>query len=224
MIDKNHFKNVSKKRNAEEFLDSRESILWRGIPKKFAYVLGKTISMAPIAILWLAFDLTFIILSATLGDVGAMWFILIPFFAVHMTPVWIWLAGLIKAAKETKTIEYVITDKRIIEFKGETKYISSQIFLKDLKGATLKRNIVDRILRVGDIYIEEKGGKELVLFDTPNSEFMHTKILELCGEKTKKDEFYENHIDCDHCGSYYDNKSSKCPNCGAPKESKANKK
>jgi ribosomal protein L37E/mannose-6-phosphate isomerase-like protein (cupin superfamily) len=75
-----------------------------------------------------------------------------------------------------------------------------------------------------DIYIEEKGGKELVLFDTPNSEFMHTKILELCGEKTKKDEFYENHIDCDHCGSYYDNKSSKCPNCGAPKESKANKK
>ncbi len=218
MIDKNHFKEIVKNRKAEDFLDSRETILWRGIPKKSAYVLGKTISMAPIAIVWLIFDLGFIIAAATLGDIGAIWLFLIPFFAIHMTPVWIWLAGLLKAGKETKTIEYVITDKRIIEFKGEVKYISSQIFLKELKGARLSRNIVDKILRVGDIYIEENGGRELVLFDIPNSEFMHTKILELCGTKSKTDEFYENHSACEHCGSYYSNTSSKCPNCGAPKD------
>lgn len=217
MVDKNYFQDVTKKRNAEDFLDARETILWRGIPKKFAYVLGKTISMAPIAILWLAFDLTFIILSAKFGDIGAAWFILVPFFAVHMTPVWIWLAGLIKASKETKTIEYIITNKRIIEFKGDVKYISSQIYLKDLSGARLSRDIVDKILKVGDIYVKEKSGKELVLFDIPNSEFMHTKILELCGTKTKTDEFYENHMACEHCGSYYSNEIAKCPNCGAPK-------
>ena len=59
-----------------------------------------------------------------------------------MTPVWIWLAGLLKAARETKTIEYVITDKRIIEFRGEPKYLASQIHLKELEDAVLERNVV----------------------------------------------------------------------------------
>lgn len=225
MVDKNHFKTGVLNRKAEDFLDERETILWRGIPKKFAYVLGKTIKMAPIAIVWLIFDLGFIIAAAAFGgeQIGAIWLILIPFFAIHMTPVWIWLAGLLKAAKETKTIEYVITDKRIIEFRGEPKYLASQIPLKELKDAVLERGIVDKILKVGDIHIEAKDGKRIVLFDTPNSIYMHTKILELCGTKSKTDEFYENHHACDHCGSYYDSKVSKCPNCGAPKDKEKRK-
>ena len=227
MVDKNHFKTVAQNKRAEDFLDARETILWRGIPKKFAYVLGKTIKMAPIAIVWLIFDLGFIIGIAALGgeQVAGIWIFLVPFFAVHMTPVWIWLAGLIKASKETKTIEYVITDKRIIEFRGETKYISLQIPLKELRDAVLIRGFVDKILKVGDIYLEADDGKKIVLFDTPNSEYMHTKILELCGNKTKTkaDEFYENHHACEHCGSYYSNTSSKCPNCGAPKDKEKRK-
>ncbi len=217
MIDSNYFKTENETKKAEDFLDEKETILWRGIPKKFAYVLGKTMTIMPLALLWLIIDVSILVFMCSVGIPSMIWFFIIPFFALHLTPVWIWLAGMLKAAKETKTIEYVITNKRVIEFRGKTKYIHSQIHLKDLKDAVLKRNVVDKILKVGDIYVKESTTKEIVLSDIPNSEYMHTKILNLCNSRAKKDEFYENHSACEHCGSYYDNKSSKCPNCGAPK-------
>ncbi len=180
MIDSNYFKMENETKKAEDFLDEKETILWRGIPKKFAYVLGKTMTIMPLALLWLIIDVSILVFMCSVGIPSMIWFFIIPFFALHLTPVWIWLAGMLKAAKETKTIEYVITNKRVIEFRGKTKYIHSQIHLKDLKDAVLKRNVVDKILKVGDIYVKESTTKEIVLSDIPNSEYMHTKILNLC--------------------------------------------
>ena len=41
-------------------LSANESILWRGKPKKSAFIATKSLTMLPIAVVWLMFDLNFI--------------------------------------------------------------------------------------------------------------------------------------------------------------------
>ena len=43
-------------------LAAGEHILWRGKPKKSAYIADKALSMLPIAVIWLIFDFNFIFL------------------------------------------------------------------------------------------------------------------------------------------------------------------
>lgn len=62
-IDENYFKNDAVEISSiEQTLSSDEQILWRGKPKKKAFVWGNILSMMPIALLWLIFD-------------GLLWFI-----------------------------------------------------------------------------------------------------------------------------------------------------
>lgn len=207
-------------RTAEQLIDENEKILWKARPKKFAYLMSKSISMAPAAIIWLIFDLTIIIAICTIpkGEIPIMMpLFLIGFFALHLTPVWIWLGQIIKASKEMHTIEYVITNKRVLEIRGTTRYIHASIKIKDIEDAVLDKNFIDKILKVGDIYISGIENK-IVLFDITESEFILNKLLQLVNtpEKNKKQEFYANNHECLHCGTYYDGELSKCPSCGAP--------
>ena len=84
-----------------------EQLLWRGKPKKSAYIADKALSMLPIAVIWLIFDLNFLRLA------GGNGFLLI-FLLVHMMPVWIWLGSALTAAAQWRNEDYFITNKRII--------------------------------------------------------------------------------------------------------------
>ena len=72
-------------------LAAGESILWRGKPKKSAFIATKSLTMLPIAIIWLCFD-SVLIMEAFQGD--GPWF-LIPFMLLHLMPVWIYLGGVL---------------------------------------------------------------------------------------------------------------------------------
>lgn len=217
-----HLNSNTKLNKPEDLLISGEKILWKGKPKKSAYVLGKSIGLMPVAIIWGLIDFTALFSVLFFGELPLFaYFILIPFFAIHLMPVWIWLGSVLKASKEMHSIQYIITNKRIIEVRGtHTLYFDKEIKLTEIENTSLKISIIDRILKVGDIYISASKSKTVVLFDIPNSEFIRERIEKLIHDsnesKTQKDAFYENNHECGHCGSYFDLSKHKCPMCGAP--------
>lgn len=221
-----HMDNENKINKPEDLLTSGEKVLWKGKPKKSAYVLSKSIALMPIAILWAVVDFSILALVLSTGGLTIeIALFLLGFFALHLTPVWIWLGSVIKAAREMNSIQYMITNKRIVEVRGRhSVYFNAEIKLSEIQNTELKISFIDRMLKVGDIYISADESKTVVLFDIPNSEFIRERIDKLihdtAEEKNKKSAFYEHNHECAHCGSYYDASQRKCPMCGAPKINK----
>lgn len=101
----------------KKLVSESEQILWQGHPNRKAFILSKILKMMPIALIWLAFDLTFILLMVSTGafeqmPVGLLIFIIV-FFALHLIPVWIWIGNIVTASIQHKNIEYVFTNTRI---------------------------------------------------------------------------------------------------------------
>lgn len=135
-----------------------ETLIWKGKPKKSAFILNKTLMMAPIAIVWLMFDSSFIFMAFSERMESQMLLFLIPFFALHLMPVWIWLGNIITANRKWKNTTYYITDKRIIIENGFIAGNFQTIYYKDLTNVSLRIGIIDKMLGVGDIYLETVGG------------------------------------------------------------------
>jgi hypothetical protein len=136
-------------------LVSGEKELWSGKPKKKAFVLNQILGMAPFAIIWLLFDSFFIItfLGAMKEDsemASALLFI-IPFFALHLMPVWIWLGQVLTANKKWQNTKYFVTDKRIIIQNGLFAHNYDSIYYKDIRNVYLHIGLVDKMQGVGDI-------------------------------------------------------------------------
>ena len=79
---------------------------------------------------------------------------IIIFFAFHLLPVWIWLGNIITASKKWKNTKYYVTDKRIIIQTGIIGASYDTIYYKDIKNVSLKIGVIDKLLKVGDIYID----------------------------------------------------------------------
>lgn len=245
-IDENFFKTPENKKNTvESFLNEDEKILWRGRAKKSAYILGNSLQMAPIALIWLLFDgfaIYSLIFWAKFPPLTLLF--VIPFFAIHLTPVWIWIRSIIKAATEQRTIEYVITNTRVIEFRGKPKHIYASIAFDKMADVSLKINFIDKMLGVGDItiYSDEKlnfnAPDEFVYFhkklknftsldncliisDINDSINLHAKLLKICQSKNGESVTFDApKIKCKNCGTVYENTKSRCPSCGSPREEK----
>lgn len=130
-----------------------ESIIWKGIPKKSAFIINSSIKMMPIALLWLAFDSFFIFGISKAGELGGAGIFLIFFFAFHLMPVWIWLYNVFTAYGRWKNTEYAVTDKRIIIRNGFIGYQYDSIYYTDISNVSLRVGVIDSILKVGDIHI-----------------------------------------------------------------------
>ena len=145
-------------------LSADERILWSGKPKKSAYVTTKSLTMFPIAIVWLIIDSGFIISSITEGE---LLYFIIPFFILHLTPVWIWLANLVTAWKRWKNTAYYVTNKRIILQTGFFAVNETTLFYKDLHNVQMHIGLLDKIFHTGDICFDAAGfsdnGKSAVL-------------------------------------------------------------
>lgn len=130
-----------------------ESVIWSGTPKKSAFIINKVLTMMPIALLWACFDSVFFF--AALQEKEILWFV-IPFLALHMMPVWIWLGNVLTANKKWKNTKYVVTDRRIIIITGFIGMDYQTIYYKDIQKVQLKINFIDKLLGVGDIYFDLK--------------------------------------------------------------------
>ena len=123
-----------------------EHILWRGKPKKSAYIADKALSMLPIAVIWLVFDLNFLRLSAGNGFV-------ILFLLVHMFPVWLWIGSAVTSVLQWKNEDYYLTNKRILIRRGVFKPRRESVFLRDVHSIRTHYGLLDRLFGSGDIYV-----------------------------------------------------------------------
>lgn len=129
-----------------------ETIIWKGKPKKSAFIINKIIGMLPFALLWLLFDSFFIITCIGTGAFEEMKLFFIGFFAFHLMPVWIWLSNVLTANRKWKNTEYMVTDKRIIIKTGFIGAGYNSIYYTDIGNVSLKVGAIDKMLGVGDIY------------------------------------------------------------------------
>lgn len=132
-------------------LAAGEAILWRGKPKKSAFIASRSLTMLPIAVIWLIVDLGFV--GASLLSADAPWF-MIPFMALHMMPVWIWLGNTLTAAKRWKNTQYYVTNRRIIIQGGFLAVNENSLFYKDIPNAQLQIGLIDKIAGTGSIVLD----------------------------------------------------------------------
>ena len=171
-IDEKYFyKNAMQKNSIDDVVDTSEKVLWRGKPNPKSYVLAAMVKMFPIALIWLIFDGTFIFFISkgmASGDVPlAILGFIIPFFLLHLTPVWIWIGKTVKATREVRNLEYAITDKRIIIRSGVVGIDFKFINYSEINSVNVRVGLIDRIFRVGDIYINAAVNAG-VLWDVEN--------------------------------------------------------
>ena len=181
---------MSKYESAYEYSRQRppvvpgENILLELKPKKNAFVANKVLAMMPIALLWLGLDSTFIF-TAFSGNMGGMSWFLIPFFALHLMPVWIWLANVLTANRRWKNTFYYVTDRRIIIQTGFLDQALQTVYYKDIQDVNLRIGLIDRLLGVGDIYFDtgrdySKGKMHTKAFlDVENPHEVYSRIQKI---------------------------------------------
>lgn len=144
-------------------LAAGEAILWRGKPKRGAFIATKSLTMLPIAVVWLCLDLNILIPALTEGE---MMLFLIPFFALHLMPVWIWLGSMISAGRRWKNTAYYVTNRRVILQGGFFAVNETSLFYKDLRNVRVRIGLLDKLFRTGDIVLD--GGGSLNRRDQTN--------------------------------------------------------
>ena len=168
----------------EDLVGADEQILWRGKPKKSAFIWSKICTMLPIAIIWALFDGGFIYMLSTTGAFSSMPTFLVVFiilfFLIHLLPVWLWLSNVITAWAQYKNIEYAFTNKRIIVRTGILIDIKN-IYYMDIESVNLRVGLIDRMLKVGDIYIKTKT-EAVVLYDITNPYFITNQLQKIIND------------------------------------------
>lgn len=160
-------------------LSSSETCLWHGKPQKKCHVLGSVLKMMPLALLWLAFDSLFIVGMVFAGITEEapkfIWAIIIPFFAFHLLPVWIWVASIVKAVAGYKNITYCITNERIIIKTGFVATDIRSIILKEIDSIDLGKTFLDKLCKTGDVKVIGKN-ISVVFSDLINPEEIYSVL------------------------------------------------
>ncbi len=150
-------------------LGENEQVLWAGKPNKKAYVTNKVFAMLPLALLWLAIDMVFIVMVfkfdlPTPAKIGVCVFV-----CFHLIPFWMWLSNVITASKRHKNTKYALTTHRILIRTGLIGVDVQSISYKDVQSVNLKIGIIDKMLKVGDLYFNLNNRRsQNVFFDIEN--------------------------------------------------------
>lgn len=155
-----------------------EQLLWTGKPNKKIYILERIFKMMPIALIWLLFDGAFLAVIGIQYAKGNMPLFtlafIIPFFLVHLMPVWIWIFNIVTASRKLKNTEYAFTDKRIIIKSGFIVDVAS-IYYSEINSVKLNVGFLDKKFKVGDISISSSNGRH-VLEDLEDPYFLTEKL------------------------------------------------
>ena len=182
-LDENYFKIEPSGRDLktiEDVIGSDEQILWSGKPKKRAFLINAFTKMLPIALIWLLFDGAFIgLMIGTMDEIPApVKIFMLVFFLFHLMPVWIWLSNVLTANRQHENLEYAFTQKRIIIKSGIIGIDFKNIYYSEIDSVNLRVGLVDRIEKVGDIYIKSIGGAN-VLYDLENPYSLTEKLQKI---------------------------------------------
>ena len=140
------------KNDLQNLIGPNETILYEGKPDKKCFIAESIFNkMLPIAIVWGILDFGFVKIAFSATNFEELSFFIIPFFALHLMPVWIYLAGVLSSFLRYRNTYYIITDNAI--------YVSGGVFSKSFKTKPfaemshidLHRGIFDQLFGVGDV-------------------------------------------------------------------------
>lgn len=136
----------------ELMVGNGETILWRGKPNKKCFILESIFNpLLPFALIWALVDFGVIIaMSLSITETDLPFFIL-PFFLIHLMPVWLYIGGVCLCFKKYKNTEYIITDRGIYVSGGTFSYTYEMKPFTDLSHINIHRGIFDQWLGVGDV-------------------------------------------------------------------------
>lgn len=180
----------------KSLITDNEQILWQGKPLKKAFVMARIFRMLPFALIWLVFDgifITFMIMSGIFEQMP--WYFLvgiIAFFAVHLIPVWIWIANIVSASAQHTNVDYVFTDKRIIIKSGLVGVDVKNIFYTEINDVRTNVGFIDKMYNVGDIIIT--ANFKVYMIEDIKNPYEVTNRLQKIVLDIKTDTFYPNDL------------------------------
>lgn len=138
------------KEELRRLVGSNEMILYEGKPDKKCFIFESIFNpLLPFALLWAIID--FSVLGGAFLSGGKDLFFLIPFFAIHLMPVWIYLGGVLFSVRKYNNTAYIITDRAIYVSSGIiNRHINTKPFA-ELSHIDLHRGFFDQRFGVGDI-------------------------------------------------------------------------
>ena len=129
-----------------------EKILYAGKPDKKCYIFESIFNpLLPFAALWGLFDMFFIGAAFSSDKVDEAAFFIIPFMALHMMPVWLYLGGALLSFRRYRNTAYIVTDKAIYASGGIFARTYKSKPFAELSHVDLHRGIFDQWFGVGDI-------------------------------------------------------------------------
>lgn len=137
-------------------ITKNEKILWQGRPDKTCFLFEAVFNpFLIVALLWGAIDFGFIAaIFKTQQNVPAqMNFFFIPFFALHLMPVWIYLAGVLFSFLRYKNTSFAITDQAVYLSGGMFTQQYERKPFAEMSHVNLSRGIFDQWLGVGDVVL-----------------------------------------------------------------------
>lgn len=136
-----------------DFAISGQRIIWRGKPDKKVFILETIFnSFGLVALIWAALDIIGIVaIFHTAKEAPEVGLVGVPFFLVHLTPVWIYLFGVFTSAIKHKNAEFVVTDRAIYIAGGVLKYEIRMKPFTEITHINIHKGIFDRFLGVGDV-------------------------------------------------------------------------
>lgn len=197
----------------KNYLTKNEKILWFDRPKKSAYIFGASVKLFPIAILWLFIDLGILItlITQVIPSEPSILFFIIPFFALHLMPVWIWVASMVKASTDHKYLEYCLTNERLIIKKDKSGLEYTNIFVENIKAVECKYSLFDKKFGVGDIIITTNEAKIYCVFDCEN----YASLFKILNTASTNKQFMKGEKYCEYCGTKILDGTTTCVSCGA---------
>lgn len=150
----------------EKYLKADEKILWRGKAKDGELLLCSVFNVFPVLLLWLAAEVLVLAYAGynTIFGKFNVYYLLLTIGAVvlHIVPVGVWLASVIRENERIRGDEYYITDKRLIIVHSFAHDSVEFVSKDDIDDAFLKRSLAEMILGSGKIVIET-GDEKIVL-------------------------------------------------------------
>ena len=134
-------------------LDNDEVLLYDLRPRKFAFIVNRVLYMLPIALVWLVFDIIFMV-AIFKHDPSNIGFLFVPFIFIHLIPVWVWFYNVLGSNKRWVNTRYYVTDKRVIIKNGFYGKSYRTVFYKDIVNVHLNAGFFDKLMHVGDINID----------------------------------------------------------------------
>lgn len=129
-----------------------EKILYVGKPDKKCFIFESIFNpLLPFAIVWGLFDMFFIGAAFSSDKADEAAFFIVPFMALHLMPVWIYLGGALLSFRRYRNTAYIVTDKGIYASGGIFGRTYKSKPFAELSHVDLHRGIFDQWFGVGDI-------------------------------------------------------------------------